>query len=150
MKKKLLSIFALSCILACVFMGCTTKSSMAFTFKVDNGDQIEIKLDTIDGYSITSELPFAISLKDEVQTQGTFIQSSYYDEYANVAKTDANAKVIKEGELNGNKYIFWNYNNAEYNAAIMVKNSNTAVLIGNNVSQDSAEKILNRLTITKK
>ena len=150
MKKKRVTFLALSCILMFAVMGCTAKTSMAFTFNVDNGDKVEIKLDTTDGYSITSDLPFAISLKDEVQSQGTFIQGSYYEAYASVAKTDADAKIIKEGEINGNKYAFWSYKNSEYNAVIQIKNSNTAVLIGNNVSQESAEKILSRLTITKK
>ena len=47
----------------CILLtGCTTSKS--YTFKVETGDEIEVKLNTNDGYDITSDLPFSV-LKDE-------------------------------------------------------------------------------------
>ena len=42
----------------------------------------------------------------------------------------------------------WNYNNSEYNYAILIKNSQTGVLLGNTVSEESAKEVFNRLQIS--
>ncbi len=128
--------------------GCEAHTSKAFTFSVENGDNIKLDLDTTGGYNISSKLPFAISYKDEEISHGTFIFGEVYSEYVNAAETDEKATILDSGTKDGNEYVFWNYDNKEFNYVIYVHGSNTALLIGNNVSEESARECFNRLTIT--
>lgn len=135
-------IFALS-----MMTGCNDNSTKAYTFSVDNGDSIKVFLNTMDNYDISSELPFAITCNGELQSQGTFIQGDAFEQYKSVVENDENAELIDSGEKDGNEYIFWCYNGSEYNFAILIADSNTGVVLGNVVSEESAKECFDRLTI---
>lgn len=124
--------------------GCT--KSKSYIFSVETGDKIEVKLNTTDGYDLSSDLPFTISKDGNTLSQGTFIAISYYDEYVNAVKTESLAKVIEENSNDDIEYVFYSYNNSEYNYIIKVKNSNTGILLGNPNSQEEAEKCFKLLT----
>lgn len=147
MKKMLAALVALVCVLT-VLAGCTTSSSMSYTYSVDNGDSVKVTLDTSDKYRISSKLPFTITCDGETLTQGTFIQGEAYSEYINAVERDEKAYVLDSGTKDGNEYEFWVYDNSEYNYVIRIGGSNTGVLLGNIVSQESAQECFNRLTIT--
>ena len=70
--KKILSLLMAMC-LVIVMTACGGNTSMAFTFAVDTGDNVKLELDTTGGYSISADLPFAISHGDDILSQGTFI-----------------------------------------------------------------------------
>ena len=142
--KKSVGIILVLCMIVC-FAGCT--SHMAYTYSVETGDSIKVSLDTSDGYSITAEVPFAISVKGEKQTDGTFIYGEMYQQYVEVVNSTEGAEVLDSGTKDGNTYIFWTYN-GEYNYAIQVGNSNTGMILGNVVSEDSARACFERLTIS--
>ena len=127
-----------------ILTGCTTNKS--YTYSVETGDKIKIELNTTDGYDMSSSLPFTISKDNETLSQGTFIYESYYDEYVNAAKTDSLAKIIDTGSNDNIEYVFYSYNDSEYNYIIKVKNSNTGIILANQNSQDKAEKCFNLLT----
>lgn len=148
MKKTVLCILALVCVLAMV-TGCNFHSSISYTFSIDNGDSIEVELDTTDKYSMTSDVPFTVTLDGEAQSYGTFIHSDVYPEYANIGEAE-NTQVLDSGTKDGNQYIFWCFDGKEYNYAILVEGSNTGVLLGNMISQESAQACFDRLTITVK
>lgn len=145
--KKVLAIVLSVVLLVCLFTGCTTKSSKTYTFTVDNGDKIKVTLDTTDNYDITSEVPFAITCDGKTLSQGSFVLAESYQQYVSVVNTDENAQMIDSGTKDGNEYIFWCYNGSEYNYAILIKGSNTGIVIGNPVSEESAKECFNRLTI---
>ncbi len=147
MKKLIVCLVSLICMVA-MAAGCTTRSSMSYTFTVETGDSIEVSLDTSNKYRISSSVPFTISVDGTAQTHGTFIFGDVYPEYANVVKTDAKAKLIDSGTKDGNEYVFWCYDGKEYNYAIKVAGSNTGILLGNMVSEESAKECFNRLTIS--
>lgn len=146
MKKALVLVLSVA-LLVCLFAGCTTKSSKTYTFTVDNGDKVKITLNTTDNYDITSEVPFSISCDGKTLSQGSFVLAESYQQYVSVVNTDENAKLIDSGTKDGNDYIFWCYNGSEYNYAILIKGSNTGIVIGNPVSEESAKECFNRLTI---
>lgn len=123
-------------------------TSKSYTFSVDNGDQVVLKLDTGDNYDITSEIPFVISQDGETISQGSFIQGEYYDAYIEAANTEEGATVLETGEKDGNSYVFWNYNDEEYNYVILVGNSSTGIILGNTISEESAKEAFQRLTIS--
>lgn len=145
MKKVFLSLTVVG-IMILTLTGCTKNKS--YTFTVETGDKIKIQLNTTDGYDLSSDLPFTISKDGNILSQGTFITISSYDEYVNAAKTDSLAKVIAENSEDNIEYVFYSYNNSEYNYVIKIKNSNTGILLGNPNSQEEAEKCFELLTFT--
>lgn len=149
MKKKIKTIASVILLLSLVGCGKVTKSQ-SITYKVETGDNIKITLDTTDGHKMTTKLPFEISKDGIIQTQGIFITAADYKEY--LALFDKNSKntITDSGERDGISYIHWIHNNSEYNYAILIKDSNTGVLLGNKVSEESAKECFNRLTFTLK
>lgn len=151
MKKRIIKLLMLWC-LAVSVMGCGKGSGKlrtykGYTFKVETGDSIRVNMDTSDKYDITSDLPVKISCDGDVLSQGTFIKAEYYDQYAEVVSTDEKAELIDSGTKDGNKYVYWEYANKEYNYVVLIGDSNTGIVLGNNVSQESAKECFERLTI---
>ena len=146
--KKILALVLGMCMLAFVLTGC--RSYKSYTYNVDTGDKIELRLDTTGGYDLTSDLPFTITKDGETLSQGSFIIGEGYDYYAEGIKNDSGAEVIEEKTYNGLQYIFYSYNDREYNYVVKIVGSDTAVLIGNIVSEKSARECFDRLTIRKK
>lgn len=146
-KKMILSLML--CLFTLVMLvGCSTSSSKTFTFSVDNGDAIKVSIDTSDSYNLSSDLPFVISCEGNTLSQGIFIYSEIYEQYVYAAQNDDKAVILDSGTKDGNEYVFWSYNNAEYNYAIRIAGSKTGVLLGNNVSEASARECFERLTIS--
>ncbi len=144
-KRKTVLLLSLLCILLTA-AGCTT--SMSYTFSVDTGDSIKVTLDTTDQYKITSSLPITISHDGETLSQGTFILGEAYAEYQSVVDSDEKARLIDSGTKDGNEYIFWSYDDQEYNYAISIGHSNTGFLLSNPISEESAKDCFQRLTLS--
>ena len=117
--------------------GCTTNKS--YTYTVGTGDKVKITLNTTDGYDLSSDLPFTISKDGNNLSQGTFIKGSDYEQYVNAAKTQG--QIIDKGSNDNIEYVFYSYNNSEYNYVIKIKNSNTALLLGNPNSEEEAKML---------
>lgn len=151
MKKLFVSVLVI-CMFVCM-VGCTATASMTLTYNVDNGDSINVKLNTIDGYSMTAESPFDIMKGEEVVTTGTFINSEDFEAYYEAVAIDESAEILEEGEKNGYEYLLWHYDAGEwqeYNYAIRVTGTNTGILLGNTVSKESAQEVFDRLTFSVK
>jgi len=63
----------------------------------------------------------------------------------NVVNNDPSSSIIENNSKDNLKYLFYNYNNSEWNYIIKINNSNTGVLLGSNVSIDSARDCFDRL-----
>lgn len=147
MKKKLMSVIFMGAMLFMI-TGCTITKS--YTFKVETGDNIKIKLNTNDDYDISSDLPFVISKDGKTLSQGIFITIDVYNQYIASVTNDSNAKIIETKNKNGLDYTFYSYNNREFNYIIKIEDSNTGLLLGNPISEKSAKECFEKLTITKK
>ena len=150
MKSKLL---ILSCIFILSLCGCasaTAKKTVAYTYSVETGDNIVVKLDASGNYNLSSEIPFEISHNGEVISNGIFIYSDYYSQYIELVKSDSNAIIIDSRENDSCEYVMWNYNNEKFNYVMKIKGTDTGLLLGNNVSEESARECFKRLTITVK
>jgi len=130
-----------------LFTACTGTASESYTYNVTTGDNIKVKLDITEGYSLRAELPFVISHDGEKLSEGTFVYAEAYQQYVDVVNRSDGVDLLDQGTKDGNEYIFWCYNNSEYNYAILIKGSNTAILLGNPISRESAEECFSRLTI---
>ena len=134
-----------------LFTGCgDSKTSLSYTYNVETGDKISISINIADGYSLSSNVPFTISKDKEKLSQGTFITAAYYNEYVDSIKSDDNAEIIDEGTKGDCSYVMWNYNDSEYNYVIMIEGTNTGILLGNNVSEESAKECFDRIDISEK
>lgn len=145
--KKIICLVMLLCLVVSM-TACSTSTSMSYVFDVETGDRIKVTLDTTDDYEMSSDVPFTISCDDVDVTYGTFITSESYTEYETAVATDELAVVLDSGEKDGNSYIMWSYDNTEFNYAILIDGSDTAVILGNNVSEETAKLCFDRLTIS--
>jgi hypothetical protein len=156
--KKITALILFVGLLMSLFTGChlnretrqnyRTNQFKSFTFNVETGDRVKVKLDTSDDYNLSSELPFTISCDDETLSQGTFIFVEAYEEYVDAVRSDENAEPLDSGTKDGNEYYFWCYKDSEWNYVIKIKDSNTGVLLGNPVSEESAKECFDRLTFS--
>ncbi len=140
----------LSCITGCKRASGETNNYKAYTFAVETGDNVIVKLNISDKYDITSKIPFEVSKDGEVQSQGVFITAKDYDAYVESVSKDEKAKIIDSGKKDSCEYLMWNYNNTEFNYVILIENSNTGIVLGNNVSEKSAKECFERLEIRLK
>ncbi len=141
MTKRIWYLFLISILL---LSGCKTDRS--YTYDVDNDDKIRITVDPTSGYFIDDKVPFTISFDDKPVSKGTFITADSYDKYVTKIKSDDKATVIEEEELDDIKYIFYSYDDKEFNYVIIVKDSKTGVLISNTTSIESAQNCFNELS----
>ena len=148
--KRVISLIVTLTLALTIFAGCSTYTNKSFTYNIDNGDMVRVELDTTGGeYNITSDLPFSITVSGEIQTQGKFIQGEAYTQFVTAAQTDKKATVLDSGTTKeGNEYVFWSYDGMEFNHAVKIADSSTALLLGNMVSEESARACFERLTIT--
>lgn len=153
MKKitRILSVLFIGVMLV-LLTGCDSSSngvkfSKSYTYNVETGDKVTLTLDTSDDYNLTSDLPFTISRGDEDLTKGIFLTETNYEYYKKAAQSGANVTIIDSGSKDNIDYIFYNYNDTEFNYVIKIKDSHTGILLGNNVSEKSAKECFNRLKI---
>ena len=150
MKKKIIGLSLLFITLLCL-TGC--RKFKSYTFKVETGDKIKIKMETSGGYNITSELPIEFSKDSEVLSQGTFTKAEVYDTYKSTLEFQSGVEIIEEKENDNIEYLFYKYDNTvsnitEYDYIIKIKNSNTCFILGNKLSKEKAEEVFNKLTIS--
>ena len=148
MKKSISALLLFLCLIFTLSSCGEVKTNKSYTFSVDTGDKVKIELDTTSGYDITSDLPFVISQNGSTLSQGIFIEAEQYESYVEAASTDASANVIEKNTKGSNQYVFWSYNNSEFNIVVLINGSNTGILLGNDVSEDSARECFERLTIS--
>lgn len=125
-----------------MFTGCNFYRKV--TFNLDNGDKVEIKLDANDNYSITTELPFHITKDGSTVSVGSFLTLEEYEEYKENIKNNEGYTIIEESD----DTILYDYKSEEYNCIMKLPRSNTALLLKNEVSLESAREVFARLTIT--
>lgn len=154
---KIISIFLTMCSILCVLSACNSnalKTSLSYTYTVETGDNVKIKLDTSDGYSIEKDLPFKIIKNDTVISEGTFITIDGYNQYKNIVESGSDKSVtIIESETNSNgiTYIFYKVDSSagiEYDYIVKINNSNTGLVIGSLISEADAKDVFNHLTIS--
>lgn len=139
----------ISILLMLVFFvtGCSTRSNKSFTYNVETGDSVKVKLDTSKGYDLDSDLPFTISKDGEKLTKGKFITLYGYEETLELLEENSDISIIDSGKKDGNEYTFFSYND-EYIHLIKVKDSKTGIYLYNTESEDSAKECFERLTFT--
>ena len=143
--KKIIIVSIFLIVMAVILTGCESRSSKSYTYDVETGDKIEIKMNTTGGYDMTSKLPIKFSKDDEVISQGVFGKENVYDLYYDRLKSDSDVNLIEEKSKDNIKYFFYEYKGREYNYIIKIKDSDTCFILANNVSRKSAQEIFEKL-----
>ncbi len=122
----------------------TTK--LSYTYEVNTGDKITLSLNTTDGYSMTQDMPFSITKDDGIISRGTFIEASAYEVYESSMDLIDGIVNSDKGEKDGITYLYFNYNNTEFDYIIKINDSNTGLLLSNSISEESAKEMFDRLS----
>jgi len=146
--KKLLKLAIVISVLLTI-TACTTNKS--YTFNIETGDAIKIKLDTTGDYTLSEDSGrFSVGKGDEEVLQGIFITKEAYEQYQGI-KDLAEAKVIADAEKDGNTYFFYELegeSGTENNFVLWIKDSNTGLILGSLSGEETAKEAFERLTIT--
>lgn len=127
-----------------IFGKFTTK--LSYTYEVNTGDKITLSLNTTDGYSMTQDMPFSITKDDGIISRGTFIEASAYEVYESSMDLIDGIVNSDKGEKDGITYLYFNYNNTEFDYIIKINDSNTGLLLSNSISEESAKEMFERLS----
>lgn len=137
-------------VLAVTLTGCN--SYVAFTFNVENNDQIKVKLDTSNGERLSQKDGiFKISYKDDTPISiGIFQTNEAIDNLFNIVKPSDNITVIEESLESNPQYIFYqtktDTDKSEWNYIIRFNDTETGIALANETSEESAKKIFELLT----
>ncbi|MBC8529796.1 hypothetical protein H8699_10185 [Christensenellaceae bacterium NSJ-44] len=147
MKKALLSLIFLTCLAALALTGCANFSTyVCYTYQLDNGDAVEVELDTTDGYTFSPDLPFFVKKDGHVLSRGAIITADEYDAYLQAVQADPTATILDSGKGDGIRYTFYAYGEAEFDHLILISGSETGILLANPNSQEEAQACFERLT----
>lgn len=131
---------------------CTSSTSKSYTFNVQTGDTIKVKLDTSNGLSLSQQDgQFTVMKDEETILQGTFIDETGYNNYLDI-KGQQGMRVLEDTEKDGNTYYMYEIEGkagTEDNFVVWIKDSKTGMLIGSLAGQETAKEAFESLTITK-
>ncbi len=152
MKASKVFILGLALVIGFVLLsGCNKTTSKSYTFNVDTGDKIQIKLNTSDGFDLTQdEGKFTVSKDDSKILHGSFLLEKGYKNFL-AEKEKGSFDILDESEQDGNKYYMFKEkaNPNKIGIIVMVDDSDTAVLINAGSDEKKAKEAFEKLTISK-
>lgn len=144
MRKGVLFMVALFMVL--LVGGCNTYKS--YVFAVDTGDDVEVKLDTTDGWRLENDFGRFIVKKGEKEIITGYFGSeeNYNESYENITTSDLYT-VMNEKSRDGYTYIHYSYEGKGNYVIMMLEGTNTCVYMLCEEDADTANEAYNRLTI---
>lgn len=141
--KKIISAFVL---MGAMLTGCSSNSSMAYTFNVETGDSIKVELNTSDSdYKLKADgSRFIVNEEDTDIITGIFLTADMYDEYETAISSTGTI-------LESDGYILYEYAGeagTERNILLMVPDSETGVIMGSLADEETVRDIYSRLSLT--
>ena len=145
-------------VLTALMTGCGSKSNKTaefhkdtltdgIVFETENGQKVRIQIDR--KYELTGTSPFLVTLDGELQSQGNFIDLHTYRQYVESLQEDPRADIVKQDCVkDGNEFIFWYYDDTDYNVAVHVGDTDTGILLTNHVSGLSANDVFESMVIS--
>lgn len=136
---------ALLAALSMAFLLTACSRSMSYTYTIDTGDQITVKLDISDGYTMRQEDGgFAVyNEEDTLISQGFFIDREMYEAYLSSIE-EAGATIIAEGEEDGCIYTQYQLaldTHTEDNYICWIEGSSTGAVVASMEGQTEAEQV---------
>lgn len=142
-------IFCLIMVFATIFLlaGCSSDALYVYSVAA-TGDEILAKVDKSSGLSLSFNESVVIIKDGEILSRVTFMKKELYDSYLSEVNNSELSSVVTSGNKDGNEYMFWTHDNQEWNCIIVVKDSNTAVLISNATSEETAKECFERISFS--
>lgn len=139
-------------VLMSVFIcACSVNTNMSFTFNVETGDSVKVKLDTSNGLLLTQDDGQFTVMKDEENILlGMFITEDTYNQYMSL-EDSAQMTVIEKDTVENKKYMFYECegeSGTEYDFVVWIDGSNTGVLMGSTVGESDAREAFSSLSFS--
>lgn len=128
-------------------------SSKSYTFRVDNGEKVQITLDTTDGYNIKQEDGvFTIQKEEEDILNGCFLSAEGYKQKAAAVAALGDEAIIKATPKDAPTFYCYQFEGEaglETDFLFQIEGGETGVLIGSLASRDEAEAAFKLLKFEK-
>ena len=147
--KKSLMLFSLIAILSITFLLTGCKSYKTVKFQVSNGENVNATLDTSDGYDISAEVPFYVTLNAKKICKGEFIVIDSYDQALIELKATDDVKIIDKGSRDDGDFIFYSYNDSTWGYILKLNHANTSIYLSSDDSKDNVSKCAKLLKFEK-
>lgn len=140
--KRIICTIAMALCLCLCLTACQT--SMSYTFNIETGDSVKVKLNTTDGYKLSQEGGrFFVSKDDTTILQGIFLLGEAYPAYEEAVKTDA---TILESDDDFYFYTIDGEAGTEHNFLLMIPDSDTALILASTSGEEAARTAFDLLT----
>lgn len=123
------------------------KTSKSYSIHLDNGDDIEVSMDTSGDWSLRQDSG-VLTIKNyaEAVMQGIFLDEEMYEATMDAIEASGDSiEILEESSKDGNDYIFVNLMD-EYDYIIHIGNSNTWVQIATVKGEEIAREAFEKLT----
>lgn len=136
---------------------CVMQTTSSVTYDVETGDKVTLTLVTSAGYQQDAQIPFSITKDEKKVMQGTFITIEQYNEYISLVENggseEETVEMIEQGIKDDNTFCFYTVKKeegTEYDFAMKIGDSNTAVLMGSTLSEEEARDCFDLMTFKLK
>lgn len=131
---------------------CDVTTSFCYTFNIDNGDKVDVTLDTSDGHKISQkDGEFFIKKDDKTLLKGNFMRQSDYEKFCDRALNMEGVTIKEDHSKDEVPSIRFNANSDGDKVFFIqkVKDTNTFIGISSPLSDDEAVKAFSYLTFQK-
>lgn len=131
---------------------CDVKTSMRYTFNINNGDKVDILLNTTDGHKISQDDgTFTIKKDDKTLLKGFFMNQADYEKFRELALNSEYVTIKEDHFKDEEPYLRYNSDISEDKVFFIkkAKDTNTYIAISSPLSDDEAVKAFSYLTFEK-
>lgn len=149
--KKKIFISTLTVLMAVLICACSFNSYMSYTFNVETGDSVNVKLDTSNGLSLTQNGSYFNVMKDGKEILlGMFLTEDNYNDYMSL-EDSGDITVYEKGTDGNKKYMSYEcegVEGTEYDFIVWIDGSNTGVLMGGTTGKADVEEAFSALSFS--
>ncbi|WP_343209437.1 hypothetical protein [Anaerolentibacter hominis] len=118
-------------------------SSKSFTFQIENGEKIQVKLDTTDGYDLLQESGTITVQKDgEDILNGVFLLPDGYSSYETAITSSSEVDILEAAPEDAPTYYLYQFEGeagTETTFLFKIEGAETGMIIGSLASREEAE-----------
>lgn len=147
---RLMAAVLVTVLLCALLAGCQTYRS--YTYNCNTGEKVKLQLNTTNDLQIEAGPPFVISRKGEVLAQGDFLTEGGYRQYVDAVHSAGDSVTIYEETSNeALTWLFYHTEGSsgqEYNYIIQINGAKAGVVVGSQISRETAEEVFEALTFS--
>lgn len=131
---------------------CDVTTSFCYTFNIDNGDKVDVTLDTSDGHKISQkDGEFIVKKDDKTLLKGFFMGQTDYENFRDKALHTDGVTVKEDHPKDEEPYLRFNSDFVEDKVFFIKKVKGTSTFIGitSPLSDEEAVKAFSYLTFEK-